>query len=51
MKALIIINDPPYGTEKAYNALKLAIQIIKDYEDAEVTIFLWSIGCTKGSGW
>jgi sulfur relay (sulfurtransferase) complex TusBCD TusD component (DsrE family) len=32
MKTLIIINDAPYGTEKAYNALRLAIQIGKDYE-------------------
>lgn len=40
MKALIIINDAPYGTEKAYNALRLAMQIQKDYENAEVSIFL-----------
>ncbi len=47
MKALIIINDAPYGTEKAYNALRLAIQIGKDYEDSEVTIFLMAdaVGC------
>jgi len=46
-KVLIIINDAPYGTEKAYNALRLAIQINKDYEDAEVTIFLMAdaVGC------
>lgn len=29
MKVLIIINDAPYGTEKAYNALRLASQIQK----------------------
>ena len=47
MKALIIINDAPYGTEKAYNAMRLAIQIQKDYEDAEVTVFLMAdaVGC------
>ena len=47
MKALIIINDAPYGTEKAYNALRLAIQIGKDYEDSEVTVFLMAdaVGC------
>ena len=47
MKALIIINDAPYGTEKAYNALRLAIQIGKDYEGAEVMIFLMAdaVGC------
>jgi uncharacterized protein involved in oxidation of intracellular sulfur len=47
MKTLIIINDAPYGTEKAYNALRLAIQIGKDYEDSEVTVFLMAdaVGC------
>lgn len=24
MKALIILNDPPYGTERSYNDLRLA---------------------------
>jgi sulfur relay (sulfurtransferase) complex TusBCD TusD component (DsrE family) len=27
-KILIIINDAPYGSEKAYNALRLAMNII-----------------------
>ncbi|PIV61991.1 MAG: hypothetical protein COS14_03400, partial [Bacteroidetes bacterium CG02_land_8_20_14_3_00_31_25] len=40
MKILIIINDAPYGTEKAYNALRLAMQIQKDYQNTEVNIFL-----------
>jgi uncharacterized protein involved in oxidation of intracellular sulfur len=40
MKVLIIINDAPYGTEKAYNALRLASQILRDNENAELTIFL-----------
>ncbi|MBM3435587.1 MAG: hypothetical protein FJY07_05135 [Bacteroidetes bacterium] len=40
MKALIIINDAPYGSEKAYNALRLAMQIQKDYEQAGVSVFL-----------
>jgi hypothetical protein len=29
MKALIILNDPPYGTEHCYNALRLAGALIK----------------------
>ena len=47
MKVLIIINDAPYGTEKAYNALRLATQIQKEYEQAEVCIFLMAdaVGC------
>lgn len=40
MKTLFIINDAPYGTEKAYNALRIAIQLCKDYSDSEVRIFL-----------
>lgn len=40
MKILILINDAPYGTEKAYNALRLANQLGKDHEKVEVRIFL-----------
>lgn len=40
MKILIIINEPPYGNEKAYNALRIAIQLGKDHPTAEVRIFL-----------
>lgn len=38
---LIIINDAPYGTEKAYNALRMAMQLQKDHgTDTHVNIFL-----------
>lgn len=40
MKILILINDAPYGTEKAYNALRLAYQLGKDHKETEVRIFL-----------
>ena len=40
MKYLFMINDAPYGTEKAYNAFRLAMQIQKDYPANEVRIFL-----------
>ncbi len=39
-KILILINDGPYGTEKAYNGLRLANQIGKDHETVELRIFL-----------
>lgn len=39
-KILILINDGPYGTEKAYNGLRLANQINKAHEGVEVRIFL-----------
>lgn len=39
MKTLIIINDPPYGTERMYNALRLAGGLVKS-EDQQITVFL-----------
>ncbi len=38
MSSLIIINDPPYGTERLYNGLRLAHALIKREEN--VTVFL-----------
>lgn len=40
MNFLFLINDGPYGTEKAYNAMRWANQMLKDYPDATVRIFL-----------
>jgi len=38
---LIIINDAPYGTEKAYNALRMAMTLQKEHgEEVTVKIFL-----------
>lgn len=39
MTTLIIINDPPYGTERAYNALRLA-GTLASRDEVEVRIFL-----------
>ena len=30
MKTLFILNDPPYGTERSYNALRLARELLKN---------------------
>lgn len=30
MKILFILNDPPYGTERSYNGLRLARELLKD---------------------
>jgi len=48
MKILIIINDAPYGTEKAYNALRMAMTLQKEHPEIQVLIFLLadSVGCT-----
>lgn len=40
MKALFILNDPPYGTERCYNALRLAQALLKQNTETEVTVFL-----------
>lgn len=40
MKTTIIINDPPYGTERVYNALRLAHALQKKVPEQEVTVFL-----------
>jgi uncharacterized protein involved in oxidation of intracellular sulfur len=46
MKILIIINDAPYGSEKAYNALRIAVQLQKDFSQAELRIFLMADSAT-----
>jgi len=41
MKSLFIINDPLYGTERAYNALRLAHALAnKDSPMEAATVFL-----------
>jgi len=40
MKHLLILNDPPYGTERSYNGLRLAIALPKHDPAAEITVFL-----------
>lgn len=48
-KILIIINDAPYGSEKAYNALRMAITLQKEHKDtAELKIFLLADAVTCG---
>ncbi len=39
MNCLIIINDPPYGTERSYNGLRLANSLAKD-EAMNLAVFL-----------
>jgi uncharacterized protein involved in oxidation of intracellular sulfur len=39
-RTLFILNDPPYGTERTYNAVRLAHALLKMGRDDEVTIFL-----------
>ncbi|MBF6606330.1 MAG: DsrE family protein [Chloroflexi bacterium] len=39
MNALVILNDPPYGTERSYNGLRLALSLAKERE-VELRLFL-----------
>ena len=40
MRVLFVINDAPYGSEKAYNALRLAMALQAQQSEAEVRVFL-----------
>jgi len=39
MQYLLILNDPPYGTERSYNALRLATSLAK-VEGTAISVFL-----------
>ncbi len=49
MKTLLILNDPPYGTERSYNGLRLAGALAKRDGQA-VRVFLMgdAAACAKG---
>lgn len=40
MNILFVINDAPYGSEKAYNALRMAMTLQKEHPDVDLRIFL-----------
>ncbi|HEX9693255.1 MAG TPA: DsrE family protein [Gemmatimonadales bacterium] len=40
MHILMILNDPPYGTERTYNGLRLALNLLNKAEGVSVTVFL-----------
>lgn len=48
MKVLVTINDAPYGSERAYNALRLAGSLARR-DGVEITVFLVgdSAACAK----
>ncbi|MHB8087662.1 MAG: DsrE/DsrF/TusD sulfur relay family protein [Anaerolineaceae bacterium] len=46
MKTLIVINDAPYGTEKAYNAFRMAMMLQKEHAEVEVLVFLMADAVT-----
>lgn len=45
---LFILNDAPYGNERAYNALRLAGALAgKDNQDVRIFLMADAIGCAK----
>ncbi len=49
MKILFIVNDPPYGTERCFNAFRLALALLKDEEKPKISVFLLAdaVVCAK----
>ncbi len=47
-KTLFVLNDPPYGTERSYNGLRLAGSLLKN-EEQKVRVFLMgdAAACAK----
>jgi uncharacterized protein involved in oxidation of intracellular sulfur len=39
MKYVVILNDPPYGTERSYNGLRVANALVKN-EQNKVSVFM-----------
>jgi uncharacterized protein involved in oxidation of intracellular sulfur len=46
MKILFVLNDAPYGSEKPYNALRLAMKLQQQHADAGVRVFLMADAVT-----
>jgi len=49
VKYLFILNDPAYGTERSYNGLRLAMTLLTQEADVDVTVFLMgdAVTCAK----
>ncbi len=46
VRILFVLNEPPYGTERSYNGLRLAYALAKR-EETEIRVFMLadSVGC------
>ncbi len=49
MKILFILNDPPYGSERSYNGLRLADNLLATADAPDLVIFLMgdAVACAK----
>jgi len=48
MDVLFVLNDPPYGTERCYNARRLAHALMKCNAKVRVTVFLMADAVVGG---
>jgi len=48
-EVLILLNDPPYGTERSYNGLRMALALAKAAPGSRVHVFLMAdaVLCAK----
>ncbi len=51
MQVLLLLNDPPYGTERCYNGLRLALALAKSDPSIAMTVFLMAdaVTCAKSA--
>jgi uncharacterized protein involved in oxidation of intracellular sulfur len=49
MRALVVVNDAPYGSERTYNALRLAGTLLQVEPELELTVFLLgdAVACAR----
>jgi uncharacterized protein involved in oxidation of intracellular sulfur len=49
MNTVLILNDPPYGSERSYNGLRLALTLAKQDQNNTITVFLMAdaVTCAK----
>ena len=49
MNTLIILNDPPYGTERSFNGLRLAGSLLRLEPNLDLSVFLMgdAVFCAK----
>lgn len=47
MKILIILNDPPYGTERSFNGLRIAKALDKNVSEIIVFLLADAVNCGK----
>jgi uncharacterized protein involved in oxidation of intracellular sulfur len=45
VKTVLVLNDPPYGTERSYNALRLASSLAKRGESVRVFLMGDAVAC------